>query len=168
MSETIEQLPIEPTNEPIPSNEPEPVVNPIGQVAIEPPEPLMLHPFLEAITREGDPLGLVTRFEFNSLVQFVQGLYNEAHPPATVAPVNVDVPFMMQDGDQLTCTKGNWQNEPVSYKYQWMRDGEAVGSDFSHFILGEDDLGKTFTCVVTATNAIGSTEAPPSNEVIAS
>ena len=83
-------------------------------------------------------------------------------PPATVPPVNVDVPHVSQDGDTLSCTMGNWDNTPTSYAYQWQLDGtDVVGTDD---MLGvtSDDIGKTATCIVTATNAAGSTAAPPS------
>jgi hypothetical protein len=47
------------------------------------------------------------------------------------------------------------------------RDG-GVGTDSANYTLQQPaDVGKSFTCVVTATNAGGSTPAPPSNAVVA-
>jgi hypothetical protein len=87
--------------------------------------------------------------------------------PATAPPVNVDVPYVQQVGDHMTCTMGNWQGEPTSYAYQWKRDGTNIGTGAAQYTVTGADVGKTFTCVVTATNALGSTAAPPSNGVVA-
>jgi hypothetical protein len=86
---------------------------------------------------------------------------------ATEAPINVDVPLAQQEGQVLTCTMGNWegmQAEPHSYAYAWTIDGADAGSTAEVNIVPED-VGKQAVCVVTATNAIGSTAAPPSNAV---
>ena len=87
--------------------------------------------------------------------------------PATAPPVNVDVPYVEQAGAQLTCTMGNWEGEPTSYAYQWRRDGVDVGDGTAVHALTEADAGVDFVCVVTAGNALGTTEAPPSNTVTA-
>jgi hypothetical protein len=85
------------------------------------------------------------------------------------APENVDVPSVQPmtagPGDTLTCTMGNWNGEPTHYSGQWMRDGtEQCGSGPS-YVVTESDVGHSISCVVTATNAIGGTAAPPSNAV---
>ena len=84
------------------------------------------------------------------------------------APVNVDVPHAQPDtasvGDTVTCTMGNWNMQPSAYSYQWLRGGTEVGSGPS-YVTVEGDAGHSLSCVVTASNAIGSTVAPPSNEV---
>ena len=83
------------------------------------------------------------------------------------APVNVDVPYAAQSGATATCTMGNWQGEPTSYGYLWMRDGAPEpGASNPTLPLTADHVGHTLTCVVTATNAAGSTAAPPSNGVL--
>jgi hypothetical protein len=87
-------------------------------------------------------------------------------PPATEAPVNVDVPVVTQEDVLLNCTMGNWSGEPTSYAYQWQIDGADAGTGESTYVTTADDVGKTATCVVTATNAAGSTAAPPSVGVI--
>jgi hypothetical protein len=86
-------------------------------------------------------------------------------PAATIPPVNVDVPYVGQSGDTLTCTMGNWQGEPTAYAYQWKIDGTNVSGNASSYSVQAGDIGKTATCVVTATNAAGSATAPPSNGV---
>ena len=88
--------------------------------------------------------------------------------PAEVAdPVNVDVPYVEQSDDSLHCTMGNWQGTPTAYHYQWARDGQEIGEDSAVYGISESDVGRSFHCTVTATNAAGSTKAPPSNDVIA-
>ena len=91
----------------------------------------------------------------------------DATPPAPAAPpVNRDVPHVQQTGDTLTCTMGNWDGEPTGYAYQWKMDGTNTGAGGSQYVTIAGDVGKTATCVVTATNAMGSTIAPPSNGVV--
>jgi hypothetical protein len=83
-----------------------------------------------------------------------------APPPP---PVNRDVPAMWQEGPLLTCTMGNWEGEPTQYTYDWHRDGTfVVGGAASTYTVMTEDVGTTFTCVVTASNGSGATQAPPS------
>lgn len=82
-------------------------------------------------------------------------------------PANLDVPHVVQEND-VTCTMGNWTGEPTSYAYQWKNDGADVGDGTVPYAVTADDVGHTITCVVTATNAAGSTPAPPSNGVVVS
>jgi hypothetical protein len=97
----------------------------------------------------------------------VLGATGEAPPEApTAPPVNVDVPMVSQGGSTLNCTMGNWQNVPTSYAYQWKMAGAAIGSNAPTYTVTAGDVGKTATCVVTASNALGSTAAPPSNGVV--
>ena len=86
--------------------------------------------------------------------------------PVTDPPANVDVPHASQTGDTLSCTMGNWDNEPTGYAYRWLLDDtDEVGSDAT-YVVKADDAGRSATCIVTAINAIGATDAPPSNAVI--
>lgn len=93
-------------------------------------------------------------------------------PPSggpTEAPVNVDVPHVSGTpgvGETLSCTMGNWNGEPSSYAYQWQSDGtDIAGSISDTYLIAAGDAGHSLACVVTATNAIGSTAAPASNPV---
>ena len=61
---------------------------------------------------------------------------------------------------------GNWVVTPDSYSYQWLMDGVAAGPSAGASYDATFDVGKTATCIVTATNAGGSTAAPPSNAVV--
>jgi hypothetical protein len=91
-------------------------------------------------------------------------------PPPTDPPVNIDTPYVEgigAVGEILTCTMGNWEGEPTSYLYEWKRDGEAdIGVDDPAYVVVAADADCEITCVVTATNDVGSTEAPPSNAVL--
>lgn len=82
------------------------------------------------------------------------------------APANISVPHVSQTGNVLHCTMGEWSHEPTSYAYQWQGDGEDVGTNSADYTRTPGDVGKTATCTVTASNATGSTTAPPSNEVV--
>lgn len=97
------------------------------------------------------------------------------HDPDLVAPpVNKDIPHVSGDpsvGSVLTCTMGNWdgmQAEPHSYSYQWMSDDHPAGPNAGSgdtYTVADGDVGHSLSCVVTATNAVGSGTAPPSNAV---
>lgn len=97
---------------------------------------------------------------------------DEPAPPSggpTEAPSVVDVPHVSGTpavGEALNCTMGNWNGEPSSYAYQWQNDGtDIAGSISDTYLIAAGDAGHSLACVVTATNAIGSTAAPPSNPV---
>jgi hypothetical protein len=94
------------------------------------------------------------------------GVVGEGGAPATAPPVNVDVPHATQAGDTLTCTMGNWEGTPTGYAYQWQLDGVDVGADADTYTVTAGEAGQTATCIVTATNDLGSTTAPPSNGVV--
>lgn len=81
-------------------------------------------------------------------------------------PVNLYVPQASQENGVVNCTMGEWAGEPSSYAYAWQSDGADVGDGTNPYPVTADDVGKTVTCVVTATNAGGATAAPPSNGVV--
>ena len=94
------------------------------------------------------------------------GVVGASPTTPTDPPGNVDVPHVSQAGDKLTCTMGNWTGTPTTYAYQWKLDGGDVGTDSATHTVTAGDAGKSATCVVSASNAIGSTTAPPSNAVV--
>jgi hypothetical protein len=62
----------------------------------------------------------------------------------------------------LTLTSvGTWDGAlPISYTYQWMRNGLPIlGATTTTYALDTIDAGTNITCVVTATNPIGFTAA---------
>jgi hypothetical protein len=82
-------------------------------------------------------------------------------------PVNVDVPYAWQvDAASLTCTMGNWDGQPTGYAFAWHTDGVANGATGDTYVVQPGDVGLGLACVVTATNALGSTAAPMSNTVV--
>src|SRR5512139_3914486 len=89
--------------------------------------------------------------------------YVGAAPANTVAPVACGT---AQVGSALSTTDGTWTGSPTSYAYQWQRDNSGGGSysnigaaTASSYTLQAADEGCNVRCVVTATNAWGSTAA---------
>jgi hypothetical protein len=91
-----------------------------------------------------------------------------------VPPVNEDVPHVLVNGAvassaavgaALTCTMGNWLGTPTGYAYQWKSGATNVGTNSNTYTVVAGDIGNNVTCTVTATNASGSTVAPPSNAI---
>jgi len=88
-----------------------------------------------------------------------------AAPPA-VPPVNTVAPLIsggLYVDDVLTTTDGTWTGSPTSYAYQWQRDATNIGTNTNTYTLVSADAGTTITCIVTATNASGSTPATSGN-----
>jgi len=100
----------------------------------------------------------------SQMIAAIDGVAGVLAPPG-----NIDVPFVSGNGvvgQVLTCTQGNWAGTPSSYAYAWKRDGTtAIGSNANTYTLVAGDSGHRVGCVVTATNATGSTTAPLSNQI---
>jgi len=117
----------------------------------------------EAATTSAEAAAGFVRGRATKISSLAAGLLSGANiPDGSVPPVNIDVPHASQTGATLVCTMGNWDGEPTSYAYQWKFDGADVASSGSTCPVTAADAGKVATCVVTATNAAGSTAAPPS------
>ena len=85
------------------------------------------------------------------------------------APVNLTIPDVNSNpyvGDLLTTTNGDWSGSPTSYAYQWKRGATNIGTGVNTYTLVSADIGQNITCIVTATNAAGSTPAT-SNIIVA-
>jgi uncharacterized protein (UPF0303 family) len=69
----------------------------------------------------------------------------------TVAPV---VSGTLTRGSTLSCTTGTWTGtEPITYEYQWRREGENIlQANSSTYVVIGADVGKDISCVVTARN----------------
>jgi hypothetical protein len=78
------------------------------------------------------------------------------------APINSVTPALSgtaQEGQTLTCSTGTWSGTPT-YTYQWKRNGSNIGSATnSTYTLITADVGQSIKCTVTATNALGSSNA---------
>jgi len=84
-------------------------------------------------------------------------------PTAPPAPVCIEVPVISGTtavGDTLSCTVGVWGNDPVSFAYAWSSGGTEAA-----YVVAAGDAGTSVTCTVSATNAGGTTAAPPSNAI---
>ena len=79
------------------------------------------------------------------------------------APVNTVLPVVSGTifyvADVLTTTDGTWTGTPTSFSYQWKRGATNIGTNANTYTLVSADAGTNITCVVTATNATGSTPA---------
>ena len=61
---------------------------------------------------------------------------------------------------------GQWTGAPTAYAYAWKRDGAtAIGTNSNNYTVVAGDVGHAISCIVTATNSLGSTVAPTSNAV---
>ena len=95
------------------------------------------------------------------------GVTGDPPPPeGGAAPVNTAVPAVTQLADTLSCSTGTWDGAPTTYAYAWKLDGADVGTDSASHTVTAADAGKSATCIVTATNATGSTAAPASTGVV--
>jgi hypothetical protein len=83
-------------------------------------------------------------------------------------PVNTAVPTIsgtVSVGNTLTSTTGSWTGNPT-YAYQWQRGVANIsGATNSTYVIQAADAESTLRCVVTATNAGGSTAANSANTV---
>jgi len=87
-------------------------------------------------------------------------------PEAPHAPTDTVAPLIsgtVGSGHEVTCVVGTWANSPTSYAYQWDLDGTPIaGATTASYLVPALDDGESLTCVVTATNATG-TSAPASS-----
>jgi hypothetical protein len=103
-----------------------------------------------------------------TMIAAIDGVIGVLSPPG-----NIDVPYASANasppvvGTVCSVTQGNWAGTPTSYAYAWYRNGVAIGgaTAATYTLVSADTGGKQITAVVTATNATGSTAAPPSNAI---
>ena len=108
--------------------------------------------------------GYAGNIEPSDMADAMASLSGEVKPPTVVDTPHVSGGTSV--GSTLTCTKGNWTAAPTSYAYQWKRDGLVnIGTNADTYKIVVSDGGASLTCVVTATNAAGSSAAPPSNAI---
>lgn len=82
------------------------------------------------------------------------------------APVNTSAPVITGTnsvGNVLTTTNGTWDGGVTSYSYQWKRGVTNIGTNSPTYTIVSADAGNIITCVVTATNPQGSTNATSNN-----
>lgn len=84
------------------------------------------------------------------------------NPPVCSINPNIAPPAQLTLGVFLSCGTGTWRGAaPIAYAYAWQRDGSpiALATNSSYALVAADLGGKTLTCIVTATNADGSSAA---------
>jgi hypothetical protein len=86
---------------------------------------------------------------------------NALAPIQGILPTNVIAPVISgvaERGEILTSTTGTWNfTESISYGYQWKRDNvNILGATENTYLLVEADDYTFITCLVTATDPIGS------------
>lgn len=91
---------------------------------------------------------------------------NKPQPePITGAPVNIVAPVIAGSnvvGGYLKVTDvGTWTGTmPITYTFQWQKNGiDIIGETASEYTTVLADSGQAITCLVTATNILGSTNA---------
>jgi hypothetical protein len=90
------------------------------------------------------------------IMQVIVGASYLSSPVNTVAPA---VTGTAQARQTLSSTTGTWKGSPTTFSYQWKRGATNVGTNSSSYTLVTDDVGSTMTCVVTASNGVGSNTA---------
>jgi hypothetical protein len=135
------------------------------------PAPLQIGPQHDPLTNDLNLLvnrGKAGNLPNATMAAAIDGVIGVLSPPGVK-----DVPYVSANasppivGTVLTCTTGNWVGTPTSYAYQWTRDGAAIAgaTASTHTLVSADVGGHDLACIVTATNATGSTAAPPSNPI---
>ena len=84
----------------------------------------------------------------------ISGESHTKSPPESKTPPTVSGEPSV--GNTLTCSHGEWSNEPPveSYLYQWVREGTVV-AEGSTYKVGSSDVGLKLVCHVRAKNALG-------------
>lgn len=97
------------------------------------------------------------------------GLTGDAVVTELESPVNTESPAITGTptvGQVLTVTNGTWTGNPSpTFTRQWRRGAANIASATgTTYTLVADDVGQNITCVVTATNSVG-TETATSNSI---
>jgi len=89
-------------------------------------------------------------------------------PPVNTVPPSLSISgssfvFAPVSSDAMGCDAGSWDNSPTSFTYQWYANGILLPDQTGGAVGLATHVGDTLHCVVTASNAGGSTSAT-SNE----
>lgn len=91
---------------------------------------------------------------------FASGGASALSSPIETSPPQI-IPNAPQVGQTLTATNGIWTNSPISFAYQWKRNGAIIlGASSSSYIPISADIGNTLTIAVVATNSSSGVGAP--------
>jgi hypothetical protein len=90
-------------------------------------------------------------------------LHGPQDPVIVKSPTGTGAPRVSASGTALSCSQGTWSQDypgsyvygaPLSYSYQWSKDGQAIAGATSS-ALNATDSG-SYACTVTGTNRSGS------------
>jgi hypothetical protein len=82
-------------------------------------------------------------------------IVDDGRPKRVTSPAITGV---FEEGELLSVSTGTWTNSPSSFAYQWYRDGVAIsGATSPTYTTTATDLDTVISCVVSATNANGTT-----------
>ena len=88
---------------------------------------------------------------------------NKPQPEPSGMPLNIEAPLIPRPtytvGEMPNVNDGTWTGIlPITFSYQWKRNGiDIIGETNNEYTTVLADLGQTITCLVTATNIVGST-----------
>ena len=99
----------------------------------------------------------------SAIIAAIDGVAGVLFPPGVIDTPQVT--GLSPHGSVLTVTDGNWAGTPTSKSYQWKRSGTNVGTNANTYTTAVGDVGFGVGCIVTATNATGTTAAPLSNQI---
>ena len=100
----------------------------------------------------------------DAMISAIDGVAGVLAPPGVIDKPQVT--GLAAHGSVLSCTQGNWTGTPTSKAYQWKRGLTSVGTNAATYTTVSGDIGFGVGCIVTATNATGSTAAPLSNQIV--
>ena len=126
------------------------------------------YPFREEPGEHGPGAALsLLKPEADALVAAGVAVYASGEAGAE-APINVDRPYASgpSGGPEtphtlVSCTMGNWVNEPAAYEYQWYQvavngtEHPIAGEVANAYTMREADKNKSVRCRVTAINSAG-------------
>lgn len=116
--------------------------------------PVGINPYLAgqvwicAYIHDGETVTLAT----TSLLLTIGPKESAGRPPASIAP-----PQITRTSGFLSCSSGQWSNQPTRYTYAWFAGGRRVGR--SPQLRTSAVRGSTVSCRVTASNSAGSRSA---------
>jgi hypothetical protein len=88
--------------------------------------------------------------------------------PMTAPPVCTAPPVISGGGEvgfSLATTLGEWSESPTEFTGAWFSDATTQVGTGATYQIQPQDAGHDITCIVTATNSLGSTASPPSNAI---
>ena len=101
--------------------------------------------------RASDVAGNVSAVQTLTVAAVTTPTPTPAAPAATAPPAVSGIPAV---GRTLTASAGSWDQDDLTYAYQWLRDGVPVaGATSSTLVLGADDVDHRLSVQVIASRA---------------